>query len=105
MSMDWLKTLLNKQFSLPQPIEYLKSVIREDTSDRTNAFLSVSAGMILITGFMFIIVAITLFDKKLTAEFVAINAALVTLATLNRVDGKPPQPKLINNDEKKEDKK
>ena len=91
-----IKTLFTKQFNLPQPIEYLKNIIRVDTPERANAFLAVSAGIILIVGFMFIIIAMTMFNVKLTTEFITICGAIVTLATLNRVDGKPPQPKLPN---------
>ena len=103
MSMDFIKSLMNKQITLPQPIEYLKAVIRDDTPQRANAFLAVSAGITLIVGFVAITIAMACFNKKLTTEFIAVNAALVSLATFNKVDAKPTRPP-INNDDKHDDK-
>ena len=71
---------------LPQPIEYLKDVIRGDTPSRVSAFLAVLSGIALVIGFCAITLAITKYDKKLTTELITVSGALVTLATFSKVD-------------------
>ena len=71
---------------IPQPIEYLKDVIDGTTPSRVSAFLAVLSGVALVIGFMVITVAITKYNKKLTAELICVSGALVTLATFSKVD-------------------
>jgi hypothetical protein len=71
---------------LPKPFSFLNRVISGEHPERASAFLAVASGVVLIIGFMFIVVAMTKFDKKLTTEFITVCGALVSLSTFNQVD-------------------
>ena len=72
-------------------IQFLRKLIDRNSPERVNAFLAVSAGITLCLGYAFILGGIVIYEKNLTTEFIAINAALVSLATFNKVDSsKPP---------------
>jgi hypothetical protein len=89
--MDFMKAvtfLREKLPSLPAPFAYLNRVISGDSPERASAFLAVSSGIVLIIGFLFITVAMTKYDKKLTTEFITVCGALVSLSTFNPVDRK-----------------
>jgi hypothetical protein len=81
-----LNTLKERLPVLPKPFSFLNRVISAEHPERASAFLAVASGIVLIIGYLIMIVAITKYDKKLTTEFIAINAAIVSLATFNQVD-------------------
>jgi hypothetical protein len=99
-----VNTIKDKLPELPKPFSFINRVVSADNPERVSAVLALIAGLVLSIGFMFVVVAITKYDKKLTTEFIAINAALVSLATFTPVDRKPAQPPTtkINNPDGKE---
>lgn len=80
--MSFLTTIKD---SLPKPFEYLKAVIAGDTNVRVSAFLAVIAGIALCIGYLTLLIGLML-SKELLTAFIAVNAALVSLATFSKID-------------------
>lgn len=99
-----INTVKDKLPKLPGPFAFLNRVISSEHPERASAFLAVASGIALIIGYIAMIIAITRYDKKLTTEFIAINAAIVSLATFSPVDRKPNTviPSKISKPEDKE---